>query len=207
MLLAEFLDLYGMINSSLNEILVQLWSFIRDLMDCKTYFLLSVGIGQPDSTLQRVCTQGSSVISSSIIKDMWWSDVTFLSVIFTVVFCWHSYGFAENAKRGGCLHTEGFKAQILVWATRNWCSPCGNDIYGDMTKGKPDLWGYWRPDSTYLKRVNTQWVLYRTEWSSRSKLGSLIVGISRLKLGYQASYIFSSFICRCLMLEAWVTHR
>lgn len=45
MLLAEFLDLYGMINSSLNEILVQLWSFIRDLMDCKTYFLLSVGIG------------------------------------------------------------------------------------------------------------------------------------------------------------------
>lgn len=100
MLLAEFLDLYGMINSSLNEILVQLWSFIRDLMDCKTCFLLSVGIGWPDSTLQRVCTQGSSVICSSIIKDMWWSDVTFLSVIFTVVFCWHSYGFAENAKRG-----------------------------------------------------------------------------------------------------------
>lgn len=97
MLLAEFLDLYGMINSSLNEILAQLWPF-WDLMDLKTYVLLSLGIGRPDSTLQSLCT---GIISNMLQHQghvIIGGDLPFSN--FYCCFYWHSYGFAEeNAMR------------------------------------------------------------------------------------------------------------
>ena len=150
MLLAEFLDLYGMINSSLNGILVQLWAFIRDLMDHKTYFLLSVGIGRPDSTLQRVCTHGSSVICSSIIKDMWWSDVTFLSVILSVIFCWHSYEFAEeNAKRG-------FVFILKNWRLRSLFEP--QELVHTLWQWH--LWWYGKGKAWSLRSLKTGFYLF-----------------------------------------------